>query len=158
MTKTRLRGPTDALNFEGTVAFDRKGDVRTLSEVWIPMEEGFQVGAVDGAEAHVLVHVVARATENMTPQQIFAQTCQVCHGRDGQGNATADKFFNKKLPRLNSAFVQSKSDAELREVITQGRGAMDPVRQQLPNGVRHALPSQAVDPLIAYLRTLASKT
>ena len=153
--KTRLRGPTGTLDFEGTLAFDRKGEVRTLSEVWIPNEEGVQVGAVEGAHAHLIVHVVPRPDEKMSGQKVFQQTCQVCHGANGQGNEKADKFFGRALPHLNSAEIQAKSDDELREIITHGRRAMDPVRLQEPNGARHSLPTYAVDPLIAYVRTLA---
>ena len=93
--KTRLRGPTGTLDFEGTLAFDRKGEVRTLSEVWIPNEEGVQVGSVEGAHAHLIVHVVPRPDEKMSGQKVFQQTCQVCHGANGQGNEKADKFFGR---------------------------------------------------------------
>jgi len=154
--RTRLRGPTGTLDFEGTLAFDRKGETRVLSEIWIPTEDGYQVGVLDGAQAHVLVHVVQRPTETLSGQKIFQQTCQVCHGPGGQGNATADKFFDRKLPRLNSTYVQGKSDDELRDIIAHGRRAMDPVRIQEPNGARHSMPAYAVDPLVAYVRTLAS--
>lgn len=155
--KTKLNGPAGALDFEGTVAFHRKDEVRVLSEVWIPAEGGLQVGALEGAQAHVVVNVVNRATKDMSPQQIFAHTCQVCHGAEGRGNPAADKFFNKTLPRLNTALIQAKTDAELRQIITRGSGAMDPVRLQSSDGVRHTLPASAVDPVISYLRTLASK-
>lgn len=155
--KTRLNGPASTLDFEGTLAFDRKGEIRALSEVWIPAAGGLQVGVLEGAQAHVVVNVVNRATKDMSPQQIFAQTCQVCHGAEGRGNPAADKFFSKMLPRLNSPAIQAKTDDELRQIITRGTGAMDPVRLQSADGVRHTLPASAVDPVISYLRTLASK-
>jgi len=155
--RTRLHGPAGTLDFEGTLAFDRKAQLRVLSEIWIPSQEGLQVGALDGAEAHVVVNVVTRVTKSMSPNQIFSQTCQVCHGAEGRGNADADNFFKKKLARLNSAAIQAKTDDELRLIITRGSGAMDPVRLQSADGIRHALPAEAIEPVIAFLRTLASK-
>ena len=60
-------------------------------------------------------------------------------GRKGDKNA--DKFFNVTIPRLNSAEVQSKSDAELKEIIIKGTRAMDPVEID-ESGFRHRLPPQ----------------
>jgi hypothetical protein len=49
--------------------------------------------------------------------------------------------------------VQGKSDAELKELITKGSGAMPPVEID-ESGFRHRLPAQDVDAVIAYVRTL----
>lgn len=152
--KTRLRGPTGSLDFDGTLVFDRKDETRLLSEVWIPQADGFQVGSLPDAQIHTVVHIVQRPTETLAGPKIFQQTCQVCHGPEGKGNPAADEFFHGKLPRLNSTYVQDKSDDDLREIITHGMGRMDPVRLQETSGIRHALPAHAVDPLIAYVRTL----
>jgi hypothetical protein len=152
--RTRLHGPTGSMDFEGTLVFDRKDDVRALAEVWIPREDGLQVGSLPGAHIHSMVHIVQRPTEKLAGSKIFQQTCQVCHGPEGKGNPAADEFFHVKLPRLNTAYVQDKTDDDLREIITHGFGRMDPVRLQESSGVRHTLPASAIDPLIAYLRTL----
>jgi len=154
--KTRLRGPSGAMDFEGTLVFDRKDEVRVLSEVWISQDDGYKVGSLPDAHTHMVVHIVQQPTETLSGPKIFQQTCQVCHGADGKGNPTADDFFHYKLPRLNSAYVQGKTDDELREIITHGTGRMDPVRLQENSGMRHSLPPYAVGPVIAYVRTLAS--
>ena len=154
--KTRLHGPTATMDFEGTLVFDRKDEVRLLSEVWLPQKDGFQVGSLPDAHTHMVLNIVQRPTEALSGPKIFQQTCQVCHGPDGKGNPTADEFFHYKLPRLNSTYVQGKSDDELRQIISHGKGRMDPVRLQENTGVRHSLPSYAVDPLIAYVRTLGT--
>ena len=83
----------------------------------------------------------------------YNQTCIRCHGPDGKGDKNADKFFNTTIPRLSSAEVQSKSDAELREIITKGSSAMPPVEVD-ESGFRHRLPPQDVDAVIAFVRTL----
>jgi mono/diheme cytochrome c family protein len=153
--KSRLRGPSTRPAFEGMLGFDRKDTLRVLSEIWVPEGGGWLVGGLDGADAHVQVPVLSQPPEGLSGKNLFMQTCQVCHGRDGRGDAKADAFYSRALPRLDSAYVQAKSDEELREIITHGRNAMDPVRMQDDKGARHALPPYAVDPLIAHLRTLA---
>ena len=65
-------------------------------------------------------------------------TCARCHGSDGGGNTQADQFFHTNIPRLNSAAVQSKSDAELKETIAKGIRAMPPVEIE-ESGFRHHL-------------------
>jgi mono/diheme cytochrome c family protein len=90
---------------------------------------------------------------NLTGKAAFDRTCRRCHGLDGAGEPRADKFFGTSIPRLNSADVQSKSDAELKEIITTGRRGMAPVEID-EAGFRHRLPPELVDTLIAYVRTL----
>jgi mono/diheme cytochrome c family protein len=153
--KNRMRGPTTRPAFEGMLSFDRKDTVRVLSEIWVPEAGGWLVGGLEGADAHVQVPVLSQPPEGLSAKNLFTQTCQVCHGREGRGDLKADAFYGRTLPRLDSAYVQAKSDEELREIITLGRNAMDPVRMQDDKGARHALPPYAVDPLIAHLRTLA---
>jgi Cytochrome C oxidase, cbb3-type, subunit III len=154
---TRLQGTAGKMDFEGTLVFDRKDTTHLLSEVWVSQDDGYKVGSLPNVQAHMVVHIVQRPTETLSGPKIFEQTCQVCHGPDGKGNLAADEFFHFKLPRLNSPYVQGKTDEELREVITHGTGRMDPVRLQENSGMRHSLPPYAVGPLIAYVRTLADK-
>ncbi len=163
---TRLRGPTASLNFEGTLVFDEgtsvfgeKDNLPTLSEVWVLGEDGYQVGSVRGrSHTHKVVVGVQKPTEMLSGKEIFERTCQVCHGANGAGNRAADEFFELKLPRLNSAYVQAKSDAELHKIISEGTRRMDPVRFQEADGARHGLPAYAIDPVIAFVRSLGGKS
>ena len=163
-----MGGPAATRNFEATLVFDQgtsptslfadKDSVATLSEVWIHGEDGYQVGSVRGeVRTHKVMVGVPEPTATLTGQQIFERTCQVCHGANGAGNRAADEFFKFKLPRLNSAYVQEKSDDELRKIVLEGRRRMDPVRFQEADGARHGLPASAIDPVIAYVRSLAEK-
>ena len=84
---------------------------------------------------------------------VFDKTCKQCHGPEGKGNVAADKFYEVKIPRLNSDYVQRKSDDEIREIITQGRRKMRPVRMGQPVAEHKLEPSEVGD-VIAYVRTL----
>lgn len=87
---------------------------------------------------------------------IFDGTCKNCHGPEGKGDAMADKFYQVQIPRLNSAYVQDKSDDELKEIITKGRRKMEPVKAGQPSA-QHRLEPESVDAVIGYVRTLKKK-
>jgi mono/diheme cytochrome c family protein len=92
-------------------------------------------------------------TRAVSGKTAYSLTCGKCHGQDGKGDASADKFFNMTIPRITSVAVQGKSDAELRDLVTKGSSTMPPVEID-ESGFRHRLPSQDVDAVIAYVRTL----
>lgn len=149
---SQLGGPSRVQ--DPTLVFDSSGRYRILSEVWIPGSVGLLMHVVPSG--HSLETVIGRGFEKLSGKEAFDRTCKRCHGPEGRGDEAADKFFGKTLPRLNSETVQSKSDAELKEIISQGRRQMPPVRLDTP-GVGHLLPLQSLDELIAYLRSLKEK-
>jgi len=148
---TRLGGPSEFQ--DGSLVFDKTGTTRILSEVWIPGTDGILVHATPKGHTHDIVMSYSGGDTSLSGKAAFDRTCSRCHGPDGAGNPRADKFFNTTIPRLNSAVVQSKSDAELKEIITTGRRGMPPVETD-EGGFRHRLPPAQVDSLIAYVRTL----
>ena len=107
-----------------------------------------------------LLGTVAFATaclaEDNPGKAIFDQTCKTCHGPEGKGDTAADKFYQVRIPRLNSDYVQRKSDEELKEIITKGRRKMKPVQQGRPVA-EHNLKSEWTDSVISYVRTLKKK-
>lgn len=149
---TRLGGPTEFQN--GTLVFEKSDAARILSEVWIPGTDGVLVHSAPKGRAHeTLMSSAAMPSGNLTGKAAFDRTCRRCHGPDGTGEPKADKFFGTTIPRLNSAAVQSKSDEELKEIITSGRREMPPVEIN-EVGFNHKLAPQLVDSVIAYVRTL----
>jgi len=126
-----------------------------LSEIWIPGEDGVLVSVTPKQHTHdmVIAMISGGGGPNLSGKQIFERTCARCHGPNGQGNPTADKFFKTPIPKLSSAYVQSKSDAELKDIISHGKGMMDPVRMGQAS-VQHLLDPALVDTVIVYLRTL----
>ena len=78
---------------------------------------------------------------------IFKAKCGICHGADGSGNSPMGKLM--KVPDLKSAAVQGRSDAELTEIITNGKNKMPPFKGKLSEEQTHSL--------VSYIRQLAKK-
>ena len=76
---------------------------------------------------------------------VFAAKCQACHGTNGEGKPAIAKMFKVEMPALSSKEVQSKTDADLKKIITAGKGKMKPVS---------GLTDKQVDDLVAFVRTL----
>lgn len=59
-------------------------------------------------------------------QQLFDSICAKCHGRDGRGGVPAAE--GQPAPRnfRDAAFQTEHSDAQLAQVIKQGKGPMPP--------------------------------
>jgi len=149
----RMYGPAALLD-DGSLVFDKTDGKRVLSEVWIPGTGGILVHSIPaGHSSDVLLGTSLNQTRPSSGKVAYNLTCGRCHGADGNGDVKADKFFKTTIPRLTSAAVQGKSDAELKEIITHGTSAMPPVEID-ESGYRHRLPSQDVDAVIAYVRTL----
>jgi hypothetical protein len=148
---TRLGGPSEFRDL--SFVFDTGDGGHVLSEVWLPGSEGVLVHATPKGHSHEMVVGAAPASANLTGKAAFDRTCRRCHGPEGKGEAAADSFFKTKVPRLGDAYVQGKSDAELAEIIANGKRSMEPVRIE-EAGFRHLLPSESVQSVVAYLRTL----
>jgi mono/diheme cytochrome c family protein len=78
---------------------------------------------------------------------LFKSKCAMCHGPDGTGKTIMGEKL--KIPDLHSADVQKKSDADLKTIITKGKGKMPAYETKLSKG--------QVDSLVEYLRDLAKK-
>jgi cytochrome c5 len=150
---TRLNGPAELIR-DGCLVFEKSDAGLTLSEVWIPGKEGVFVHAVAKGHSRVVLAGTTLNPDRSYPgKAAYNLTCAKCHGDRGEGVPAAEKFFKISIPRLNSADVQGKTDAELKDLITQGSQAMPPVEVD-EEGFRHRLPQQDVDAVIAYVRTL----
>jgi hypothetical protein len=148
---TALGGPSDFR--DDTLVFDKTNGGRTLSEVWMRGADGVLVHRAPESHTHEMLIGSGGQGESVSGKTAYERTCRRCHGPNGTGDERADKFFNLTIPRLSSAYVQDKSDAEIKEVITKGRRAMEPVRIE-ETGFRHPLTSQSADAVIGYVRSL----
>ena len=88
----------------------------------------------------------AYAAGNATDgKAIYERTCKGCHGATGEANPSLAKMMKVQIPNLGSAEVQKMSDAELKKIVTEGKGKMPPTR---------TVAGKSVDDVIAYVRTL----
>jgi cytochrome c6 len=69
----------------------------------------------------------------------FRTKCAMCHGADGSGSAVG-KSMN--VPDLRSPVVQKLPDAELAQVIADGKGGMPSFKSSLSEEQIHALVAQ----------------
>jgi len=75
---------------------------------------------------------------------VFKAKCALCHGPDGKGQTPMGKNMNVR--DLGSADVQSQSDADLNNSITNGKGKMPKYDGKLTK--------DQISDLVKYIRTL----
>ena len=57
--------------------------------------------------------------------RVFAARCALCHGADGRGDGIGSKALNPKPRNFHDqAYMSTRTDAQLLEVIHNGKGAM----------------------------------
>jgi mono/diheme cytochrome c family protein len=76
----------------------------------------------------------------------FRTKCAMCHGPDGSGSAVG-KSMN--VPDLRSQVIQKLPDAQLAQIISDGKGGMPSFRSSLSEDQIHSL--------VAYIRSLHPK-
>jgi cytochrome c6 len=78
------------------------------------------------------------------PAKVFAANCTLCHASDGSGNSASGKALGAK--DLRSAEIQQKSDQELIDLISTGKGKMPAFGKKLqPDDIKG---------LVSYIRSL----
>jgi cytochrome c6 len=95
----------------------------------------------------VTISTVKEASAGEAEETTFKSSCAECHGADGSGNTSVGKSMH--IPDLHSAQVQKQSDAQLAEVISNGKNAMPPFKGTLN-------PDQ-INGLVAHVRQLSAK-
>ena len=87
----------------------------------------------------------AIAADAKAGQMVYNRACKACHGADGTPNMAIAKMQKVEMKDLKASEVQGVSDAEMKTIITDGRGKMKPIR---------GLTAADVDNVVAYIRTL----
>lgn len=89
---------------------------------------------------------VVLAADAKAGADVFNKSCKMCHGDGGAVPSPAvAKMFGVAIPILGSPEIQAKSDADIRKVITEGKGKMVPAKN---------VTGSSIDDVIAYVRTL----
>jgi mono/diheme cytochrome c family protein len=91
--------------------------------------------------------VTVGAEDTAAGASVFKAKCSTCHGPDGSGNTPVGKSL--QTADLRSPEVQKKSDAELTESVSEGKGNMPAFKTILTEDEIHAV--------LKYVRTFASK-
>ncbi len=89
---------------------------------------------------------VALAADVKNGAEVFGKSCKMCHGEGGATpNAAVAKSFGVAIPVLSDAAIQGKSDADIKTVITAGKGKMPAAKN---------VTGSAIDDVVAYIRSL----
>lgn len=79
--------------------------------------------------------------------KLYKTNCVLCHAADGSGNSPSGKALGAK--DLGSAEIQKKTDEELTELITAGKGKMPAFGKKLkPDDIKQ---------MVAFIRALPKK-
>ena len=96
----------------------------------------------------IILSYPSRIHAQTAAPKTYATNCVLCHAADGSGSSPSGKALKAK--DLASKEVQAKSDEDLTEVITKGKGKMPAFGNKLkPDDVKQ---------LVAYIRTLAKQS
>jgi cytochrome c6 len=88
----------------------------------------------------------AAAQDGASGAGVYKSKCQTCHGPDGGGTAVGKSL---KVADLRSPDVQSKSDAELTQVISDGKNNMP--------GFKGTITDDEIQAVLTHVRTFAAK-
>lgn len=99
------------------------------------------------AAATLILFSSAPARAQNDAAALFKARCSACHGADGSGNTTVGKSM--KLRDLASADVQKQTDAELTDIVTNGKTPMPAYKDKLNDA--------QIKSLVGYVRSLAKK-
>lgn len=80
-------------------------------------------------------------------KSVYAASCASCHGADGKGNGPDGMYFTPSPTDFTTAAFAKQPDAAIHTAIAKGKGNMP--------GFESKLSSEAIDKVVAYLRTLA---
>jgi cytochrome c6 len=89
---------------------------------------------------------VLAASQDQTGQTLFNRNCATCHSQNGTPTAVG-KSLN--APDLASAPVQNQTNAQLQQIIGNGKGNMPAFKDKLSQ--------TEIDSLVAYVHTLSKR-
>jgi mono/diheme cytochrome c family protein len=87
----------------------------------------------------------ASAADAKAGQAVYNTSCKSCHGPDGGGSPSVAKMMKVEIKDLKSADVQALSDADIKSIVSTGKGKMRPIA---------AVTGGALDNVVAYVRSL----
>jgi mono/diheme cytochrome c family protein len=119
-------------------------DGKTLPKKWHVLVTVMLVWLLVGSAS---VAIAASASGNDPGQSTFEVHCATCHAPNGSGDTVVGKSM--KIPDLRAPEVQSQADAQLIDVIANGKGPMP--------GFKSSLSKDEIDALVKHVHQLAGK-
>jgi cytochrome c6 len=95
----------------------------------------------------MFVCAAGAVAQNTSAKDLFASKCAMCHGPDGSAHTAMGKAL--KIRDFHSADVQKQSDADLKTVITKGKGKMPAFNGKLTG--------EQIEQLVGYIREMGKK-
>ena len=92
----------------------------------------------------LIAAAVAIAADAAAGKALYDKACKACHGLDGKPNPAIAKSMKVEMLHLGAPEVQKMSDADLKAVITSGKGKMKPVA---------SVKGAGVDNVVSHMRT-----
>jgi mono/diheme cytochrome c family protein len=78
-------------------------------------------------------------------EAVYQKACKSCYGADGTANPSLAKMLKVDIEDLKSPEVQSMSVADIKKVVTEGKGKMKPVT---------SVTGSAADDVAEYVKTM----
>jgi mono/diheme cytochrome c family protein len=91
------------------------------------------------------IGLVVASGDATAGKAIYEKSCKTCHGASGVANPKIATMMKVEIGDLGSSEVQKLTDHDLKEIITEGKGKMKPVK---------TVTGKDIDNVIAYVRTL----
>ena len=88
---------------------------------------------------------LASAADVSNGKAVYDRACKSCHGADGTPNPAIAKMFKVDMRSLSSSEVQAMSDADMKKIISEGKGKMHPIS---------SVTGASLDDVVAYVRSL----
>jgi mono/diheme cytochrome c family protein len=109
-------------------AFDRGRQQNLKEEIKIKMKLSLKntVGTVILC-GFAAFYGTAWAADATAGKEVYGTKCKTCHGADGQGNPGMAKVLKTEIKPLTDAEVRSLSEADIKKIVTEGKGKMKPV-------------------------------
>lgn len=122
-----------------------------IEREWTPEDHGHPKSAdpsrSPAAQAPAPAAESPEQAQARAARALFNVSCATCHGRDGRGGGPA-RPPGAQMPNLaDAALLAKRSDAELTQVIAEGRGLMP--------GFADKIRPEGIQVLVRYVRALA---
>jgi mono/diheme cytochrome c family protein len=95
----------------------------------------------------MITSVAPAVAQNAPAKDLFVSKCAICHGADGSAKTPMGK--NLKIRDFHSPEVQKQSDADLKTMITKGKGKMPAFDGKLTG--------EQIDLLIGHIREIGKQ-